>query len=42
VDRARGEIAWAQRGLRLIDELEGDGLEGTHGARLNTQKVAHV
>ncbi|UOQ57405.1 PadR family transcriptional regulator [Leucobacter allii] len=24
-DRARGEIAWAERGLRLIDELEGPG-----------------
>ena len=42
VDRARGEIAWAQRGLRLIDELEGDGLEGTDGVRLDAKNVAHV
>ena len=42
VDRARGEIAWAQRGLRLIDELEGGGLEGTDGARLDLKNVAHV
>jgi hypothetical protein len=25
VERARGEIAWAQRGLKLIDELGGTG-----------------
>ena len=33
VDRARVEIAWAERGLRLIDDLEGSaGAEGSGGA----------
>jgi PadR family transcriptional regulator AphA len=42
VERARGEIAWAQRGLRLIDELEGDGLERDGGVRPDPKNVARV